>query len=194
MPKFKSPKGIIYRIENDPQKREEAIKNDIPVRFEIERDIEQAKKLNVLDDIYNMDFLGRHAVQKHDGTISKYAQKHNIDPDIVRSVMFAENARGHKLGGNYAGDVTRKSESPLPMNIQKHRWSSLVDKQPDDLYDPDTNIEAATILLRRITDRIEKPTAEKVGSVWHHVGRQKTDQFGEYIGKVYKEKPWRKID
>lgn len=80
------------------------------------------------------------------------------------------------------------------MNIQKNRWASLVDKDPEDMYDPDVNIEAGTILLRRIKDRIEKPTPEKIGSLWHGLVLEKTDEFGHYIGKVYREKPWRKID
>jgi hypothetical protein len=80
------------------------------------------------------------------------------------------------------------------MNIQKERWSSLVDKEPNDLYDPDHNVEAATILLRRISDRIEKPDAAKIGSIWQYTGRENTNEFGEYIGKVYREKPWRIAD
>ena len=99
--KFKPFKTkILPRVENNPQKREEAIKNDTPVRFEIRRDFNQLKKLNVLDDIWNIDKLGKEAVDTHDIYIQKYAKKHNFDPDIVRSVMFAENARGHKLGWN----------------------------------------------------------------------------------------------
>ena len=83
----------------------------------------------------------------------------------MRSVMFAENARGHKLGGNYLGDVFKESESPLPMNIQKNRWATLVDKTPEDMYGPDVNIEAAAMLLRRIAHRVEKPTPEKIGTL-----------------------------
>ena len=192
--KFKSFKGVRWRTENDPKKREEAIKKNIPVRFEIKRDLNQLKKLNILDDIWNIDKFGKEAVNKNDSHIQKYAQKHNIDPDIIRSVMFAENARGHKLGWNKKTDVDRKSDSPLPMNIQKNRWASLIDKEPDDLYDPEHNVEAATILLKRISDRIDKPDAAKIGSIWHYVGRENTDEFGEYVGQIYEKKPWKIID
>ena len=80
------------------------------------------------------------------------------------------------------------------MNIQKDRWASLIDKNPDDLYDADNNIEAATILLKRISDRIEKPTPAKVGSIWNYMGREKTNEFGEYTGQLYKKKPWKNLD
>jgi len=187
-------KGLVKRVENDENKREEAIKANIPVRFEIERDMEQLKKLNIIDDIWSLDILGKKAVLEHDDKIQKYAKKHNIDPDITRSVMYAENAKGHKIIGNKLGDVTRTSDSPLPMNIQKDRWSSLIDKEPDDLYDADNNVEAATILLRRISDRIDKPDAAKIGSIWNFTGREKTNEFGEYIGQIYEKKPWKIID
>ena len=62
------------------------------------------------------------------------------------------------------------------------------------IYDSDINIEAATILLRRISDRIDRPDAAKIGSIWQYTGREKTNEFGEYIGKIYKEKPWKIID
>lgn len=91
-------------------------------------------------------------------------------------------------------DMIHQSESPLPMNIQKNRWSSLIDKKPEDMYDADTNIEAASVLIRRISDRIERPTPEKVGSVWNYIGRESTNDFGDYVGRIYKEKPWRKIE
>ncbi len=70
----------------------------------------------------------------------------------------------------------------------------MIDKRPDDLYDPEANIEAATVLLRRIADRIEKPSPEKIGSIWHYLGHEKTDKFGEYIGEIYRKKPWQKIE
>jgi hypothetical protein len=187
--KIKKYKGIVKRIENDPEKREEAIKNDIPVLFEIKRHPNLDTGSKLWDDLRTFDSYGRRAVQENNNRIQKYANKHNLDPDITRSVIYAENARGHKLGANKLSDIISISDSPLPMNIQKERWSSLVDKEPDDLYDPDHNVEAATILLRRISDRIEKPDAAKIGSIWNYSGREKTNEFGEYVGKLYKEKP-----
>lgn len=186
--------GLSARIENDPDKREEAIKKDIPVRFSIERDLEQYKKLNIWDDLYNIDYLGKAAVKKYDKEIVKYSQKHNLDPDIVRSVMYAENARVHKMGANYITDRIGQSGSVMPMNIQKDRWAGLVNKKPDELYNPDNNIETATVLLKRIAARVDRPAPEKVGSIWNYVGHEKTNEFGEYIGQIYRKKPWKRLD
>lgn len=142
-------------------------------------------------DALTFEYIGKNAVREHDKKIIKYAQKHNLDPDLTRAVMFAENARGWY---GIPMEAIGASESILPMNIQKGRWSGLVGKTADDMYDEDVNIEAGTILLRRISDRISKPTPEKIASIWHGLGQEKTDEFGEYVGRIYRQKPWRKFD
>ena len=147
-----------------------------------------------MDDLRTFESYGKSAVNENDRRILRYSDKHNIDPDLVRAVMFAENARGHKGIFNWAGDVSGLSKSIEPMNIQKNRWSSLVDKKPEDMYDPDVNVEAGTLLLSRLRDRIEKPTPEKIGTLWNSLKEKETTIFGTYIDKVYREKPWKKLD
>ncbi len=180
--------------ENDRVEREKSIKENRPAKFKIEENPEAKDKLDAIDETYHDDARAKAVVVEHDKDILKYAQKHNIDPDVIRSVMYAENARGHKLGVNSVADKMGLSESIMPMNIQQNRWSSLIDKTPGDMYDPAYNIEAVTLLLRRISDRIEKPTPAKVGSIWNYIGREKTNEFGEYVGKVYEYKPWRRAE
>ncbi|MDH5722917.1 MAG: hypothetical protein OEY94_06315 [Alphaproteobacteria bacterium] len=209
--------GPFRPVLNTQEDREKSILDDTPAVFEIKSniyplDVRPKSNMELLagntigrvkiketldtawDEIRTFDHLGKKAVRKHDKTIMKHAQKHNLDPDLTRAVMYAENARGHKIVLNKLADDLKKSDSPLPMNIQRERWSKLIGKKPDDLYDADANIEAATVLLKRISSRVKKPTPEKVGSIWQYTGREKTNEFGEYIGKVYKEKPWLKID
>ena len=53
------------------------------------------------------------------------------------------------------------------------------------------NVEAATILVRRIQERIKDPTVAKIGSVWQFTGRENVNDFGAYIARMYKEKPWK---
>lgn len=179
---------------NDAKDREKNIKENKPAIFEIKKNPDQNFGLKFWDNLRTFDYLGVRAVRENNNRIWKYSQKHDLDPDIIRAVMYAENARGHSIGLNRTADDLRKSESPLPMNIQKTRWSSLIDKKPEDMYDHDASIEAATILISRIRDRLEKPSVEKIGSIWHYVGAEKTDEFGEYVGRVYREKPWQKLE
>jgi soluble lytic murein transglycosylase-like protein len=181
-------------VVNDAAKREDAIKRNLPARFEIRNNPEAGDASGFFDDVWNADSYGRTAVQEHHHRILRYSEKYDLDPDLVRAVMFAENARGHKVFLNWAGDVSGLSKSIMPMNIQKNRWSSLVDKSPEDMYDPDVNVEAGTLLLSRLRDRIEKPTPEKIGTLWNTLKEKETNVFGNYIGKLYREKPWKKLD
>lgn len=91
-------------------------------------------------------------------------------------------------------EIIVQAKSVTPMNIQKNRWASLIGKKPEEMYDPDVNIEASALLLSRLWDRIEKPTPAKIGTLWNDLDNQQTNVFGEYIGKVYRDKPWKKLD
>lgn len=78
------------------------------------------------------------------------------------------------------------------MNINGELWGALVEKPKQRLDDSQENIEAGVILLKRIGDRIENPTPEKIGSVWNFTGRENVNEIGAEIGKAYKNKPWQK--
>lgn len=131
-------------------------------------------------------------VKQHDTTIRKVAEKHEVDPDLIRAVMWAENARGHKGPFNLLGDIMGVSETPLPMNINKKTGAKLIKKSPKDLYNATDNIEASAIMLKRISKRIDDPSPAKVGSIWNFAGRETTNDFGEFIQRIYDEKPWLK--
>ncbi len=204
--------GPFLPVINTAPEREEAIKKNTLALFEVQAKKKESavntgyfsnfynaldkikeKTGEMWDDLRTVDALGKQAIAQHDKSILKYAQKYNVDPDLTRSVMYAENARGHKFGLNSVSDFVGVSSSPLPMNVQKARWSSLIGKAEEDMYDPDANIEASTVLLKRIRDRVRNPNADTIGSVWHNIGATQTDEFGEYIGAVYTEKPWKKL-
>lgn len=191
---MKKPYGPQRPVINDKAAREDAIKKNLPARFEIKVNPRIDYGSSFWDDVRTFDFYGRKVVQNNDHRIRRYAHHHKIDPDLVRAVMFAESARGHKVIFNWLGDVVKKSNSIRPMNIQKDSWASLIDKNPEDMYDPDVNIEAGVVLLRRLRERIEEPTPEKVGTLWNDLREKKTTIFGTYIGKLYQEKPWKRFD
>jgi len=113
-----------------------------------------------------------------------------MDKDLIRAVMWAENARGHKFGINKLADQLGVSDSPLPMNMNKVTGGKLLNISPEKLYDPEKNIEASTVFLRRIRDRIKNPTPAKIGSLWLFTGQEKTNEFGAFIQRIYNEKPW----
>jgi hypothetical protein len=173
--------------------REESILNDTPAQYEVERDPKNIK-WDLWDEVRTFGSKGKEAIKKYDSLILKNAEKHNLDPDLIRAVMYAEHSRGHKGGFNDFADKVHMSDSIMPMNIQNERWAKIIGKKPEDMYNPDLNIEAATILLKRIRDRIKKPTPEKIGTLWNGLSMKKTTEFGEYIGGLYHEKPWKKFN
>ncbi|NVJ92767.1 MAG: hypothetical protein HWE34_13985 [Methylocystaceae bacterium] len=181
-----------YEQVPDITKREEREKNIIdnkPGKFPIEKNPEA-------DDgykLYEIPAFGRIMLNQYDSTISKLAEKHGVDPDRVRAVLWAENSRGHKGPMNFLMDVVGLSSSKLPMNINPEIWGGLLDKKASDLSDPKENIEAATLLLKRLEDRVEnKDDMAAIGTLWNGLGLEKTNDFGEYIARVYREKPWLK--
>ena len=193
------PYGPYRPVVNLADEREKYIKEDKPAIFQIaDRRLpanagkrvtmqslkEEAK--NVLRN-FSIPYAGKIAVQKHNKSILKNSEKHNIDPDIIRAVMYAENTRGWY---GKPAEALNWSDSILPMNIKKQKWARLVNKKQEDMHDADINIEAGTVLLKRIRDRIERPTPEKIGSIWHYSGMENIDEFGNYVGEVYKKKPW----
>jgi soluble lytic murein transglycosylase-like protein len=174
--------------------RERSIKENLPAKFVIEKNKNLSSGSTLWNDLRTFEFAGKLAVQSYDKEIRKSAEKHNLDPDLIRAVMYAENARGNYMGGAYIADKAGISSSIMPMNIQNNRWSSLVNKRPDDLLDAQNNVEAGTVLLKRIKERVNKPTVEKISTLWNDIDNKYTNEFGEYVGDVYRRKPWKKID
>jgi hypothetical protein len=105
------------------------------------------------------------------------AKKRGVDPDLIRSVMWAENARGHCGGLNQL------------LNIRPH-FSRSIGAKPEDMARPEVNVEASAELLRRIRDRVDRPTPAKVGTIWNFTGENMVSDFGAAIARVYRAKPW----
>lgn len=117
------------------------------------------------------------------------AKKRGVDPDLIRSVMWAENARGHYGGLNQVLDTIGLSRTKLPMNIRPH-FSRLIGARPEDMSKPEVNIEASAELLRRVRDRIDRPTPAKIGTIWNLTGENTVSDFGAAIARIYRARPW----
>lgn len=174
--------------------RIQSILNNKPAKFEI---IDNEKLKNptigerIIQDKIQNSQLGNVYIKKHTDTIEQLAKKHDVDPDLVKAVMWTENARGHKFGLNALVDYIGISGSQAPMNINGKIWGGLINKKGSRLDDEKDNIEAGVILLKRIQDRIEKPTPAKIGSIWNFTGRENTNEVGQEIENAYKTKPWK---
>ena len=165
---------------------------------------------NIWPTSYTLPKLGRYTVNKYNDTIEKYAQKYNLDSNLVRAVMYAESATGHKFGFDEASDEIEKSSlepfykyikedimgrmsSQQPMNVQGRTWSNIDNRQFNP-YDPEQNIEMATILLKRISDSLDKQLPSSVGTLYNNTGANQVNRMGFRVGDAYNKKLWEKED
>lgn len=138
--------------------------------------------------VHEFGELGRNAVREHDksGIIEEEAARVGLDPDLIRAIMYQENARGWY---DVLLDPLGAATSILPMNIQPGYWGQLgIDEET--ARDPRTNIRAGAKLLRAIVDRLPDPTPAKVATIWNSLGRTEVSDFGARVGRTYLAKPW----
>lgn len=158
---------------------------DKPARFEIAENPEAVSG----DPWYASVGAGKAAIASYGPLIDREARRQGVDPDLAKAIVFSENARGHYFGSARAAEGLGLADSYLPMNINPAVWGGLgIDERSAD--DPLTNIRAGVTLIRRISERIENPSAAKVASIWNFAGRERVNDFGAYVEHIYREKPW----
>lgn len=174
---------VLYRW----QDRQRSILDDTPGKIKLEDN----PKADSSDPWYLSNGAGLSAVQLHDEIIRKEAARQKVDADLIRAIIYAENARGHYFGAARAAEGLGKADSIFPMNINPEIWRDLgfADRQASD---PATNIEIGAKLIGRIRDRLENPTAEAVGTLYNSLPKDRVTDYGAYIGRLMREKPWAK--
>jgi hypothetical protein len=143
------------------------------------------------DPWYASTSAGRTAVATFERVIDQEARRQKVDPELVKAIVFAENARGHYLGAAKAAEGLGVADSIFPMNINPEIWGPLgIDKTK--AADPRANIRAGVALIKRLTERLEDASPEKVGTVYNSAAKERVTDYGAYVGGVYREKPWLK--
>ncbi len=168
-----------------PSARINALRNEEKLNFTL-RDNPSA---NYNWPLHTLHPYGDHYVKKYNDKIDKYANQYGVDPDMVKAIMYSEGATGHYLFGNYLGDLFHTSKSQMPMNIQGRLWGNF-DGQQYDTYDPEQNIELGTRLIKRITDSLDNPTPDRIGTLWNDTGENEINDFGGRVQTAYDTKPW----
>ena len=137
---------------------------------------------------------GVKAVRDHDTVIEREARAQGVDPDLVRAIMYYENADGNLFGLGKKAEEAEKAESLLPMNIKPKVWAGMGGVGEEEFKDPEKNIRAGVALIKAIWDRLrpEDRTAAKIGSIWNFTGRENVSRRGARIGRVFDERSWEK--
>lgn len=182
-----APKGTGVPTINDRHERRKAIRENLPARFDIEDD---SKETGAVPRLNEFDKIGRDAIAKYNSIIEEEARKQGVDPDLVRAIVYVENARG------WYDVVKRKPSSIRPMNINFRLWEGLGGIKPENARDPEINIRAGVELIKRIAERVDNPNPRVIASLWHFIGREKTSkderQFAARVSYVYEHKIWEK--
>ncbi len=84
-----------------------ALKNNQPMRLKVVENSDADGRW----PLWHSPSIGEYFVKKYDNSIHKYAEKYNVDVDLIKAVMYTENATGHWLGGNYLRDSLKLSKS-----------------------------------------------------------------------------------
>ena len=181
----KSNKSKKYDNNLNAKQREEMLRNN----QELLLDIDDNPKENGEWKWWCNHNIGAEAVRKYNNLIEKYTQRYNVDSNLVKAIMYTENACGHYYGGNAIADYIGISKSQMPMNIRSNIWSNFQGKHYD-TRNPAQNIELATLLIKQISNSIVNPTAEKIITIWNSAGKNKISSFGYRGGMAYRNKLW----
>ena len=179
---FSYPHNKNYLNEHE---RITAIKNNQPINLTIKSNLNADYKWSW----YTLDFVGDYYVNKYNNQIDKYAKKYNINPDLVRTVMYIEASTGHKFGLNQLADLIGYSGSQMPMNIRGDIWGDFNGKQYD-TYDSEQNIELGTQILKNIQNSLDDPTPDRIGTLWNNTSVNQINSVGARIKTAYETKPW----
>ncbi|MCH8097535.1 MAG: lytic transglycosylase domain-containing protein [Proteobacteria bacterium] len=169
---------IVFTME---ESRQWAILKDRRVRFNIEDN--PAKKGGAPG--WCTHSRGVEAVKKHDAIIEREAKRKGVDPNLVRAIMYMENADGNPLNLNRLAEDFGMASSTLPMNIKPGMWAGLDGVKKEEFKNPEANIRAGVTLIKRIRDRLDDPTPAKIGSIWNFTGAEKVNEKGARIQKIY---------
>lgn len=152
-------------------------------------DIENNPNVNYNMPWYTLPFVGNYYVNKYGDIIEKYAQQYDINPDLIKAIMYNEGATGHDAGYNYYQDIQKTSKSQMPMNIRGDLWGSFNGTKYN-TWDPDDNIKLGVQVIKQIQDSIHNPTVEKIGTLWNRTGAMEVNDYGARTKTIMENKPW----
>ncbi len=139
--------------------------------------------------LYEEHYVGKEAVDKYDALIRSEAEKEGVDPDLVRAIIYMEESHGNYYGLSDILERQGWAKSLMPMNIRPNFWGQLSPDHPD-LKDPQANIHAGVVLLKRIIERVSDPTIEKIATLYNSMSADRVNDYGKRVAEILKHKPW----
>ncbi|SMF16189.1 hypothetical protein SAMN06265365_103197 [Tistlia consotensis] len=131
---------------------------------------------------------GRDAVAKYERLIGAAAERYGVDPDLVKMVMYTENARGW---WTVAGEPVGASATILPMNVNSEMWQQL-GVTPEEAKDPAANIDLGVRLIKRLVERAPGASAGQIETLYNSLYAEKTNQVGAQAQQACDQRLWEK--
>ena len=125
----------------------------------------------------------KNEVQKWMLLILLYSKKHNLDPDLVKAIMYMETTHG------WYDAINPFRRTILPMNVHFEYWKKLV-RSKSRLNCPANNIELGTIILKRISDRVDNNSIRKIATLYNSLAKEQVTDYGARVEVIYKSKLW----
>lgn len=160
--------------------RKRSIINNTKSIFEVQDNIIPNVKTPLIE------ICSQNTVYKYNNIIKIEAYKQDVDPDLIRAIMYIETSHGW-----YDKFAPWLRKTILPMNIHYDYWKELGFSESQ-LEDPKINVHVGTLLIKRIQDRIRDPKIVKIASVYNVLGREKVNEYGVQVANIYRKKSWEK--
>ena len=125
-------------------------------------------------------------VKKYENIIKEKAKKADVDPDLVKAIMYAETTHGYY---DAIPSAVRMNKSVQPMNVNVEYWKDLGFSRGD-LRDPETNIQVGIALLKRIKKQVLDGDIKKIATLYNNLGTTKVSDYGARVASIYKERSW----
>jgi len=169
-------------VVNSESDRKKSIINETPAVFEI------VENSDADDSKSWYESPSENQVPEFENIIVEEAKKQDVDPDLVKAIMYMETTRGYydKLAEPFDANT-----SVLPMNVQTEYWKNLGYTR-EQLKDPNINIKVGVALLKRIEERIEAPTIDKIATIYNFLGAEMVNDYGARVRRIYEERLWEK--
>ncbi len=129
---------------------------------------------------------GKQKVTLYDNLILDAAKTHDVDPDLIRSIVYIETTHGY-YDGYFA--IFDKNKSILPMNINTDFWGNTWGTRAN-LKDPGKNIQAGTRMLKAIRDAMPGSSVAKIATVYNDSNARMVNSYGARVAEIYRSKPW----
>lgn len=182
---------------NEEQERIRSIINGRPANFSVAENPDATGE----EPAHAVHIFGVIAVARFNDIIEDEARAFGVDPNLVRAIMYVENAQGGLYGypAEHSEEISRflygrpipwfRAKSLYPMNIRHDVWGTLGFSE-EDFRNPRANIRAAVLVLREIIARTNNPTIASVATLYNFTGAETVNDYGMRVLQVYRLRPW----